>query len=329
MSRSILAADMVSKSFDLKGSRLSAGNKLRLKAVDTVSLNLTAGETLGIAGESGCGKSTLAKLITGLLQPDSGVVSFQGNDIRQLAAPDTRQFRRSVQMVFQDPFSSLNPRMRIGDTIAEPLLIHKLCDVDRIRETSVNLMEQVGLSGDQYDRFPHEFSGGQRQRIGIARALAARPAVLIADEPVSSLDISIQAQIINLLQDLKQQHGLSLLMVSHDLGVLRHICDRIAVMYLGAVVELAPASELFTHCRHPYSQALLAAIPSIHKNSGISCRPLRSHDVPSAANLPEGCRFHPRCPYAEEICRKESPMLQEQRPGHLAACHLSDRIFTE
>jgi len=293
-----------------------------------VSLALAPGETLGVAGESGCGKSTLAKLISGLLQPDSGTIRFQGTDIRQLVAPaDVKNFRRSVQMVFQDPFSSLNPRMRIGDTIAEPLLIHRLCESRQIREATISLMEQVGLATDQYDRFPHEFSGGQRQRIGIARALAAQPKVLIADEPVSSLDISIQAQIINLLQDLKQQHGLTILMVSHDLGVLRHMSDRIAVMYLGSVVELAPARELFRQCRHPYTQALLAAIPSIHHLPGAPVQPAGFHDIPSAANLPEGCRFHPRCPYAEDICRKESPPLVEQGPGHLAACHLSTKLF--
>jgi peptide/nickel transport system ATP-binding protein len=293
-----------------------------------VSLALATGETLGIAGESGCGKSTLAKLMCGLLQPDSGTICFQGIDITQLVAPaDNKNFRRSVQMVFQDPFSSLNPRMRIGDTIAEPLLIHALCENRQIRETTISLMEQVGLASDQYDRFPHEFSGGQRQRIGIARALAAQPKVLIADEPVSSLDISIQAQIINQLQDLKQQHGLTLLMVSHDLGVLRHISDRIAVMYLGSVVELAPAQELFKQCRHPYTQALLAAIPGIHRLSGTTVPPAGSLDSPSAASLPEGCRFHPRCPYAEDICRKESPPLVEQRPAHVSACHLSPRIF--
>lgn len=328
MSRPILSTDQVSKSFDLKGSGPTAGKQVRLKAVDEVSLSLASGETLGIAGESGCGKSTLAKLITGLMQADSGTVSFQGNDITNLSSVDALNFRRSVQMVFQDPFSSLNPRMRIGDTISEPLLIHKQCDSTLIRDTAVSLMEQVGLSGDLYDRFPHEFSGGQRQRIGIARALAAQPTVLVADEPVSSLDISIQAQIINILQDLKHQHGLTLLMVSHDLGVLRHICDQIAVMYLGAVIELAPTNDLFTQCRHPYTQALLAAIPSIHKISGQTRQPpLRSHDVPSAANLPEGCRFHPRCPYAQDICRKKRPSFLEQRPGHLAACHLSNSIF--
>ena len=261
MSRSILAADRVSKSFDLKGSGLSAGNKLRLKAVDTVSLNLTAGETLGIAGESGCGKSTLAKLITGLLQPDSGVVSFQGNDIRQLAAPDTRQFRRSVQMVFQDPFSSLNPRMRIGDTIAEPLLIHKLCDVDRIRETSVNLMEQVGLSGDQYDRFPHEFSGGQRQRIVIARTLALNPSFVVCDESVSALDVSVQAQVLNLLNDLKKEFGFTIIFISHDLSVVRYISNRIMVMNKGKIEETGNADQVFYHPQKAYTQQLIASVP--------------------------------------------------------------------
>lgn len=324
MTTTLLSADTISKSFALKGS----DSKAAIKAVDYVSFALQQGETLGLAGESGCGKSTVAKLITGLIQPDSGAVCFQGNEITQLDQSEFQTFRRTVQMIFQDPFSSLNPRMRIGDTIAEPLLIHRLCNPSLLRATTLSLMAQVGLADDQYDRFPHEFSGGQRQRIGIARALAAQPRVLVADEPVSSLDISIQAQIINLLQDLKDQHGLTLLMVSHDLGVLRHISDRIAVMYLGVLVELAPAAELFQQCRHPYSQALLAAIPRIHRAPEYIIKPLRSFDVPSAANLPNGCRFHPRCPYTEDICRRESPPLVEQLPGHFAACHLSS-IFAK
>jgi peptide/nickel transport system ATP-binding protein len=320
----LLSADAVSKEFALK----SAGSKMILKAVDNVSLILQTGETLGLAGESGCGKSTIAKIIAGLLAPNSGTISFKGNEINSLDQNSFHNFRRSVQMIFQDPFSSLNPRMRIGDTIAEPLHIHRLCEPSKLRGATIKQMDQVGLAADQYDRFPHEFSGGQRQRIGIARALAARPDILIADEPVSSLDISIQAQIINLLQGLKHQYGLTLLMVSHDLGVLRHVCDRIAVMYLGTIVELAPALDLFHQCRHPYSQILLAAIPRIRRISDAAVKPLIAQELPTAVNLPNGCSFHPRCPYAEEVCRQERPPLVEQRPGHFSTCHLSGKIFS-
>lgn len=324
MSHPILSADGISKRYELKGI---TGRKTVLTAVDNVSLQVKPGETLGIAGESGCGKSTLARIMAGLLKADEGSVSFEGNAVDSLDTEQRKQFRSSVQMVFQDPFSSLNPRMRIGDAIAEPILIHNLTPRENLRNAATALMNQVGLSADLYDRFPHEFSGGQRQRICIARALAAQPRLLLADEPVSSLDISIQAQIINLLLELKARHGLTLAMISHDLGVLRYISDRIAVMYLGALVELAPAEELFSNSRHPYTRLLLSAIPRIGHRTDEQTTQLPVGDPPSLASLPTGCRFHPRCPHAIERCRTESPALEEKMTGHFAACHLSHSLF--
>lgn len=298
-----------------------------LTAVDDVSFEIYKGETFGLVGESGCGKSTLAKIMTGLLQPESGTISYCGTDLGQLDKQAKAGFRRSVQMIFQDPFSSLNPRMRIGDIIAEPLQIHRLYEQSEIMPRTLELMEKTGLLAEHYHRFPHEFSGGQRQRIGIARALAAEPKVLVADEPVSSLDISIQAQIINLLQELKHNHGLTMLVVSHDLSVLRHICNRIAVMYLGSIVELAPAETLFMQCQHPYSQALLAAIPTISGGAAQKAiNNLQAGEPPSAINLPKGCHFHPRCPYSQEVCCTTPPPLAELQPGHQVACHLAGKL---
>ena len=323
-SQNILSGDHLRKQFRLNGS--PGARSGLLTALDNVSVELAAGETLGIAGESGCGKSTLGKILAGLLAPDSGEVRFRGSRFADLSPEASRVFRLKTQMIFQDPFSSLNPRMRVGDIITEPLVIAGTGSSSSRRSMVEDIMQTVGLTAEQFNRFPHEFSGGQRQRIGIARALAASPDIIIADEPVSSLDISIQAQIINLLQAMKSRFSLSMMIISHDLSVLRHICDRVTIMYLGIVVECAPASKLFRRCLHPYSEALTAAIPRI-KPDEQHTRYILKDDLPSPLAIPGGCRFHPRCRYAETICRTEVPPLEEKQPGHFAACHFSNAIF--
>jgi oligopeptide/dipeptide ABC transporter ATP-binding protein len=318
----ILSGVTLRKQFRLTSTAQNGGV---LTALDDVSLALAGGETLGIAGESGCGKSTLGKILAGLLKPDQGEVRYQGTPLSSLSSDAYRQFRRMTQMIFQDPFSSLNPRMRIADIIAEPLVVSGRTG-SIIRTSVAHLMETVGLNPELAQRFPDEFSGGQRQRIGIARALAAAPGILIADEPVSSLDISIQAQIINLLQEMKGSFNLSLIIVSHNLSVLRHMCDRVIIMYLGIIVEQAAAADLFKQCLHPYTEALIAAIPRIALDTRQTAVILND-DLPSPLSIPDGCRFHPRCRYAAEICRTDVPPLLEIEPGHTSACHFAKTIF--
>ena len=318
----LLCAVNLHKKFKVSGQNRSTRF---LTALDQVSLHISTGETLGIAGESGCGKSTVAKIMAGLLLPDSGDVLYKGTPLSQLGKSDRKIYRQKTQMIFQDPFSSLNPRMRVGDSISEPLVISGMpASLQRVE--LARIMASVGLPHDSANRFPDEFSGGQRQRIGIARALAASPEILIADEPVSSLDISIQAQIINILLQMKQESALSMMIVSHNLLILRHICERIIIMYLGAVVECGPAAELFSRCRHPYTEALIAAIPGLNA-SDASKGVLLHDDLPSALSIPPGCRFHPRCRHAIDLCRCEVPKMTEYAAGHTAACHLSEALF--
>ncbi|ASA26287.1 peptide ABC transporter substrate-binding protein [Paenibacillus donghaensis] len=291
-----------------------------IKAVDGVSFRVMPGETLGIVGESGCGKSTTGQMITRLLEPTEGKILFQGRDLTALSAEETRKVRRDLQFVFQDPYSSLNPRMKVFDIVAEPLEVHGLAKGKELRAEVFRLLETVGLGAHLADRHPHEFSGGQRQRIGIARALAMKPKLVVCDEPVSALDVSIQAQILNLLKDLQARFQLTYIFIAHGLPSVKHISDRIAVMYLGKIVELADRDELFARPLHPYTEALLEAVPVPDPRLRKERIPL-SGEIPSPANPPSGCAFHPRCPYAREICRQEAPPLAEHVPGHLAACH--------
>lgn len=314
----------LSKVFRVAGKSPGSPKQI-LQAVDDVSFSLSSGETLGLVGESGCGKSTTGKLILRLLEPDTGEILFEGENVLELPAKKIRSLRRDMQMIFQDPFSSLNPRMRIGQIIAEPLKIHGLVKEGQLQAEVTRLLETVGLEPTQFDRFPHEFSGGQRQRIGIARALAVNPKLIIADEPVSALDVSIQAQVINLLQDIQEDFGLTYLFIAHDLAVIEHICDRVAVMYLGRIVELAPAEKLYAAPKHPYTEALLASVPVPDPERKKKAAPLPG-EVPSPIHRPEGCHFHPRCRYARDICRSEAPALEIKSTNHFAACHFSQYV---
>ena len=293
-----------------------------VKAVDGVSFDVQWGETLGIVGETGCGKSTTARLIMRLLDASAGEVRFDGRDITRLKGGALKAVRRAMQMIFQDPYSSLNPRKTVGSIIAEPFAIHRLERGKDERKRAVQeLMEMVGLNPEHYNRYPHEFSGGQRQRIGIARALALRPRLLIADEPVSALDVSIQAQVLNLLRDMQRELGLTLVFIAHDLSVVRHMCDRVAVMYLGKIVEIGPGDALYGSPRHPYTGALLAAVPVADPSVQRGERSTLSGDVPSPASPPSACRFHTRCPKAQELCSIEEPLLEDKGTGTEAACH--------
>jgi oligopeptide/dipeptide ABC transporter ATP-binding protein len=291
-------------------------------AVDDVSFNVKRGETLGLVGESGCGKSTLCRTILRLEEPTRGSVRFQGRDISHLGRRRLRPLRSAIQMIFQDPYASLNPRKRVGQIIGDPMRLHGVESGAKRRTAIQQLLERVGLSPEHYNRFPHEFSGGQRQRIGIARALALEPQLILADEPVSALDVSIQAQIINLLKDLQAERDLTYVFVAHDLGVVRHVSDRIAVMYLGKVVEVSPAETLYKRPIHPYTVALLSAIPIPDPRENAAREPLvLEGDVPSPINPPPACRFHTRCPRATSICRRVEPPLVDYGDGHIAACH--------
>ncbi|MDQ6914458.1 MAG: ATP-binding cassette domain-containing protein [Actinomycetota bacterium] len=323
MSEALLEVRDLVKHFPLTRGIVFQRQVGAVRAVDGISLDVRPGETLGIVGETGCGKSTIARLMLRLLDPTSGTVRFGGEDITHARRGHLKALRREMQMIFQDPYSSLNPRKTVGSIVGEPFAIHGLHRGEGERRHAVQeLMEQVGLNPEHYNRFPHEFSGGQRQRIGVARALALRPKLIVADEPVSALDVSIQAQILNLLSDLQRELGITMVFIAHDLSVVRHMCDRVAVMYLGKIAELAEADTLYTHPKHPYTGALLSAVPIPDPELAAGKRrQLLTGDVPSPTNPPAACRFHTRCPKARERCWTDEPPLERKAGGGEAACH--------
>jgi oligopeptide/dipeptide ABC transporter ATP-binding protein len=321
MTALIEVRDLV-KHFPIKRGLIFQRQIGAVKAVDGISFDVIQGETLGIVGETGCGKSTTARLLCRLMDPTSGSITFDGRDVSAQKGDDLKALHRDMQIVFQDPYSSLNPRKTVGSIISDPFVIHGMYKGGGERKRRVqDLMDRVGLNPEHYNRYPHEFSGGQRQRIGVARAIALEPKLLVADEPVSALDVSIQAQVLNLLRELQRDMGLTLVFIAHDLSVVRHMCDRVAVMYLGKIVELAEGDVLYSLPRHPYTGALLSAVPVADPDGAGRKRELLSGDVPSPANPPVACRFHTRCPKAQAKCSEEEPLLTAKPGGSVAACH--------
>ncbi|MBV8652094.1 MAG: dipeptide ABC transporter ATP-binding protein [Alphaproteobacteria bacterium] len=321
MSEALLRATGLTKHYPIPGGTVLRRTMSLLRAVDDVSFEIGAGETLGLVGESGCGKSTVGRLLLRLVEPTAGRVEFMGDDLVRLAPDALRARRRDMQIIFQDPFGALNPRMRVEDIVMEPLLIHGARPDEASRRRVADLLGRVGLAKRHAGRYPHEFSGGQRQRIGIARALSLNPKFIVCDEPVSALDVSVQAQIVNLLQDLQEEFGVAYLFIAHDLGVVKHISDRVAVMYLGKLVEIADKKTLYAAPLHPYTQALIAAVP-VAKPRARRRKAALAGEIPSALDPPSGCRFHTRCPHAMAICREVEPKLVTAASGHDVACHL-------
>jgi oligopeptide/dipeptide ABC transporter ATP-binding protein len=325
MAATLLAVENLAKHYPVKRGLVLAKTIGLVRAVDGVSFALDKGETLALVGESGCGKSTTARLVLRLIEPTTGTVQFEGTDITSMSGQPLRKLRRRMQIVFQDPFASLNPRMTVGDILEEPLVVHRIGDRVARRARVNQLLSLVGLASYHSQRYPHEFSGGQRQRIGIARALAVEPALVVCDEPVSALDVSIQAQVVNLLKDLQARLGLSYLFIAHDLAVVKHMANRVAVMYLGKIVELAAKDTIFSQPLHPYTRTLLTAIPrpDPHRKGE---RQIPGGDVPSPMDPPSGCRFHTRCPFMTEKCKQEEPPLREVAGAHLSACHYAEQL---
>jgi peptide/nickel transport system ATP-binding protein/oligopeptide transport system ATP-binding protein len=317
----LLSVEGLVKHFPIRGGALNRVVN-HVRAVNGVSFTVRRGEVLGLVGESGSGKTTVGRLVLRLEEATAGKVVFDGTDVLELSRGDLRRFRKRMQIIFQDPYASLNPREKVRTVIGHALALHRIGTPESRAERAVELMEQVGLSPDQLDRFPHEFSGGQRQRVGIARALAVNPEFLVADEPVSALDVSIQAQVINLLSDLKEELDLTMLFIAHDLAVVEHICDRVAVMYLGKIMEIAPSDALYDRPNHPYTEALLSAVP-VPEPGRPRKRTVLVGDIPSPIDPPSGCVFRSRCPRAEAICAREVPEMKQVGPDHFSACHLT------